>query len=364
MNRLIAIIAFALAVGSLFYAGCSAQGAQAGAAPPALIALQATARNTTAPTSTVTPIPTATVGYQATIDAMAADNLQKSQEIAYLLQTQTWATAEADRRAHELVLLTAQSDMLTATAALTAIPATETRQAIQNTQIAGNATLVVGQWTATAGAPTQAVAMARAQAEANTADLRATADAVSPLLGWLFGLLVVGGLIGIVLSRSRGAPSTADPADEAVTPAVQPAASVRLDYRDPAGFGHVDRYGEPPGDPNAFTILAHKVRAGEKGLKINDWEGKDSPYSRATYKPVYNWLWQKRFIDTGVSGKLELTHNGEIYFDAWLENHYSPAGFASPDHSQNPDDFSHGHDSHAHETPGEVVGEGEPFPAG
>ena len=357
MNRLIAIIAFALAVGSLFYAGCSAQGAQAGAAPPALIALQATARNTTAPTATATPIPTATVGYQATIDAMAADNLQKSQEIAYLLQTQTWATAEADRRAHELVLLTAQSDMLTATAALTAIPATETRQAIQNTQIAGNATLVVGQWTATAGAPTQAVAMARAQAEANTADLRATADAVSPLLGWLFGLLVVGGLLFIVARRAPAALPDETPA-EAERPIVN---HVHQDTGDPWAF-NTRRIPPPPGETEKIRLWATFVVNGES-VAVDRWEKTGTPFTRThEYRHgIYQWAVGHDLTELNKRGERVLNDLGVKIVTDWLENNPLPTDDLAQKDAPLP---STRMDTTRMEPEGEVLEEGEPFPAG
>ncbi len=323
MKRIIPITAFLLACSGLAYAAMTAKSALAGGpqTPQALLALP----TQPAPTSTATPIPTATVGYQATIDVMAADNLQKAQEIAYLMQTQTWATAEADRRAHELVMLTASADMLTATAALTAVPATETQQAAQNTQIAGNATLVVGSWTATAAAPTQVVRAAMAQAQAETAGLRAGADAVAPVFGWLFGLVVVGGLLWIIARRPQ-AVQQPEPTQAAAQRVVN---HVRQSTGD-AWANTIRRIPEPPGDEGKIRIWAEAAMNGAS-VAVNPWEENGTPFTgdREYRHGVYAWLMQ--FGLTELRGRLVLNALGRQIVGDWLANHPSPAADFDPE---------------------------------
>jgi len=326
MKRLIPIIAFSLACVGFTYAALTAKSALAGSVqtPQALLALP----TQPVPTATDTPIPTATVGYQATIEVMAADNLQKAQEIAYLMQTQTWATAEADRRAHELVMLTAQADMLTATAALTAIPATETQQAAVNTQVAGNATLVVGSWTATAAAPTQVVRAAMAQAQAETAGLRAGADAVAPVFGWLFGLVVVGGLLWIIARRQPEAPRAEAPAAPRIVNHVRAASS------DPWA-GTVRRIPEPPGDAGKVRIWAEAALNGAS-VAVNPWEENGTPFTgdREYRHGIYAWLMQ--FGLTELRGRLVLNALGREIVGDWLAAHPSPTEDFEPESAPQP----------------------------
>lgn len=75
----------------------------------------------------------------------------------------------------------------------------------------------------------------------------------------------------------------------------------------------------PPGDKKSFMQFASAVSSGRKGFAKPDWEGADSPYTRETYKIVYNWLWQYKLIELPAGGKIRWTAEGQEWVDNWIE---------------------------------------------
>lgn len=171
MNRIIAVLVFVL-----FMAGCSPMDA-ANFAPVAMAAVT----RTSIPTATIEP--SATVDYIATADMaryLAQDAQRTSDAAARLLVDATMThesiqlvyagmTQSAEQVAMQSGMMTREAAQFTATAFATSVPMTQTQQAkIDDARGTERAMTIT--------APTQIVAMANAQALAETETYRAWAD--------------------------------------------------------------------------------------------------------------------------------------------------------------------------------------------
>lgn len=169
---------------------------------------------------TATIIPSASPGYAATIAAaqgttQAAINLSiDARETSAAAMAQlVAATNDAEARAQEYVRMTAAVEAQTATAAPTTFPLTLTGQVIKNSQVNTQAALIASGMTATHEAPTQIVAVARAEAQKKYAPFNALADSLSKSL-----LSLAGGCVGLAMllallrrpAALQDAPSDAD----------------------------------------------------------------------------------------------------------------------------------------------------------
>jgi hypothetical protein len=278
-------------------------------------------------TATATLIPTATVDYQATavIAQQTADEARRLNTAATAayevrVQEQLKMTAEAERQAFE-------SYSWTATARWTSVPATQTQQAILNTQIAAQQTMVAGQMTATHEAPTLMVAMANAEVEAQFAPLRVGMEIFALFSIAMFLLFVV----GFVIWRWRNASPAAEPArfeGEGEADLVRRVDMVtRVETVDRSLGLRINRY-VVPCTPEALTELSQALVSGEKSFGINSWEGSASEnFTREKIKEVRHWMQLNGFAQGIGQGRLHPTDDGMRFFDGWLRQLRLPDEF-------------------------------------
>jgi hypothetical protein len=294
---------------------------------------------TRVPAATGTPLPTATIGYQATAAVAETARVAAEGTSVAAARLMVEATAAHEARLQDQMRLTAEAEQRsfaafswTATARFTSVPATQTQQAIQNTQIAGYQTMTAGQLTATYIAPTQVVALAWAEAEAETALWRSWME--------VFAMGAVGlsmmGLTGFVFWKWKAGLVM-------VTPAVEGGDEVH--EMDVTHVKTVDRSGgnlkidwwAVPCSPDALTEFAQGILSGSKTLAINHWEGAASEhFSRESIKAMRNWMQGNSFALSVGGGVLALTDRSHVgegrmggreFLTSWLEHRALPDGY-------------------------------------
>jgi hypothetical protein len=330
MNRLLVFAVLAVVL-----AGCGVGitrddfGAPLGSPEP-----RATAR----PSETQPATTTATIGWQATAAAaetarvaaegtgVAAARLMVEATAAFevRVQEQLKMTAEAERQAFE-------SYSWTATARWTSVPATQTQQAIMNTQIAAQQALMAGQLTATHEAPTQVRAMSDAENYAQYAPVRVGFEILGLFSISVFLLFIVGFVIwrwrsGIVMVSKRG--------DEDVYHELDVTHVQTVNRAD--GHLKINRY-VVPCSPDALTELAEGLMSGNKTLRINLWEGRESQhFTRDSISVVRSWMQSNFFAMSAGGGALILTDcshvgdgriGGKEFLSSWLDHQALPDGF-------------------------------------
>jgi hypothetical protein len=278
-------------------------------------------------TMTATLVPTATVDWQQTaiIAQGTADEARR---------LNTAATAGYEVRVHEQLKMTAEAERQafesyswTATARWTSVPATQTQQAILNTQIAAQQTMMAGQMTAVYEAPTLMVAMANAEVEAQFAPLRFGMEIFALFAIAMFLLFVV----GFVIWRWRNASPTAEPLQyegEGEADLMRRVDMVtRVETVDRSQGLRINRY-VVPCRPEALTELAQALVSGEKSFGINSWEGSASEnFTREKIKEVRHWMQLNGFAQGIGQGRLHPTDDGMRFFEGWLRQLELPDEF-------------------------------------
>jgi hypothetical protein len=189
-------------------------------------------------------------------------------------------------------------------------------------------------------------------------------------LNWLMGIGVV--LVAVVLliamTTSRKVPakvvegkSTTYTQDDLVSALENTKKFAAVNKN---GFGlHLS----PPGDQNHFMGFLLAVTSGRKGFAITEWYGADSPYTRDSYKLVYNWLWLHKLIELPPGGKIRFTVEGQGWAERWIERHLitSPSAVDEPISTELPSDNSQHPETQGAEGGGEVElhEDAEPEPA-
>ncbi len=302
------------------------------------------------PTGTATPEPSPTVGHLATQEALINQIATQQAQIA----AANVALAEIERQKAELETRRVEAEAekerakadaaaqnaIAADAMARAEDARARQAAEQNQSIMLNAEQI------------------KAEAQLRQADTQR-------VMVWVMAVpLALIGIGLIMLARRNAADDAAANAqagddDVSAEPEAPDARNVRIDYRRDDGYGHVE-IGNPPGDAVAFTIFAYKVRGGHS-LAKDAWEGKDSPYTRDSYRPVYNWMWEHKFVEFTPGAGIRLTPAGETYLDAWLDSNYNllPTDVRETANTENSGDFSQPSESQPPERAGEVGGGGD-----
>jgi hypothetical protein len=339
----------------LLLAGCGAYGvlnipetiqASDFLAPPQPQQVQASpvivASKTPLPTLTPGPSATPTLNLQATIDFLVRQQSQITLDVLHMQNNAMDKTAVAED-ANNLHLV------WTATAAPTALRATETQGAFNNLVAVAQMTEKAAEKTAVAFQPTAMVAQADAVAYSDWAWLRQITEILTPFII----LLIVLSLPVIVLLRMR------HPAPQPVEPPEQTVEQIFVKKRSSIDRG-LGSYLKAPGNQYHFMIFALAVRQGKKGFAKEEWETADSPYNRDTYRPVYNWLWQHGFLEMNPGKRIELTIEGADWIDEWIISN----PLLSPDHesTQNEPPVSQPPENQPPETGGEVVADPESIP--
>ena len=258
--------------------------------------------------ATLTPVPTATVGWEAT--AMIA---QQTADESRRLNTQ--ATAEYEARIQEQIQFTATAEARdfaiyewTATAAMTSIPLTATAQAVNSTAIVKQQALQAAAMTQTKEAPTQLVAMVNAETQKKFAPLQAVVNIFA-----MVGLTVFGVGIGIFALSRAGvtrvpAPQPPDDYRPIVPVDDMPETTVTVHHDNGAGYGTYERL-RIPCTADQLKEIAGKILTGEKTLAFGQWEG--TQVSRGVLLDFRNFLMANRFAVSAGMGQVALTHEGQ-----------------------------------------------------
>lgn len=298
------------------------------------------------------PTATATIGYQATAAAAmeAQSTAQAQADTANRLMVQATNDEAARIHAEQLAALQAtqqaEADEMivlgwTATAQLTAIPATQTQQAANNILIPTQQSLMATSQMMTMQAPTQIALMAQAEAQARFAPM-------SEVMRITFFIAMSLLMLAVAVFVFRVQP--AKPAAMTEMPFITPydegtVVTVKNEARTQATRLMV------PATPEMLDELAEGVISLGKTLRVNNWEGGQSEHwTRETFYPMRNWLLSNAMARSTGQGGLVLTAEGEGFLRGWLDAGAIPPLYEfDPNLMRKQADFPHAHEAHVHE---------------
>jgi hypothetical protein len=294
-------------------------------ATEAPIQVMAQAADTQAPTATPTstPVPPPTIDYQQTAavaqsTALEAVRVNAQVTAAYEIrvQEQLQITAQADREWFAIQFWTQQ-------AASTVIPLTATQQAVLNTQIPMQQMVALAQITATYAAPTQMVAMARAEQAVRYSGAEKVASILGLVSVSLFCLVLV--VFLIVKMRSERMIIEDDSEDEMDQPTET---IIQMKRDNGGGLGSMTRL-VVPCTPEQLTELAELAINGERTFAINRLETNSRTLRRETLYTFRNWAVSNGFAIHPKPGSQEIVMNddGLCLLEGWFENHALPDGY-------------------------------------
>ena len=277
-----------------------------------------TTNNTEYPTASRTPQPTETIVPSATIDyQQTAIVAQSTADEARRINSM--ATAEYIRLINEQLAMTQvveQQDFMiqswTATAALTTIPLTATQQAVNNTQIPQAQLIAAAQMTATKNAPAQMIAIENAQNYVKYAEANQVAGVVGKMS---IGVFVIGVLVFMFRFPMANKSETLEKESQLET-------VVWIKNEKDAGAKSSRLV--IPCTPEQLTELAENITQGKKTLGINQWEGKDTSFTRDVILHVRSWLRDNLFVTPTDDGQLAPTGELFDFLCGWLETKKLP----------------------------------------
>ena len=322
---------------ALMLTGCGAM--------PVLAQETDTEYRTPQPTATQSPIPTATVEYQATAHAAetSAYIAQSTADAANRIMAQ--ATNDQQQREHEAAMQnaegTAQAEAnhmielgWTATAYQTSMPLTATAQVDNMTAIADYKAVTIAQITATAALPTQIVAESNARTQAKLAPVFAFVQ--------LFAIFGIGVFMlfaawfmrwywmredarqaiaahnaspqGVAERHGFTPIAQSEPEPEFIQP-TETVITVRQDHGD--GNMRMDKYTVPCTREQLLQVAENVLTKGWT-LAINQWESAETLFTRNTFGKLRSWLQSNQFAVSAGSGTLALSPEGQAFLDAFL----------------------------------------------
>jgi len=302
---------------------------------------QAITNNTEYPFATQTPQPTFTIVPSATIDyQQTAIVAQSTADEARRINSM--ATAEYVRLLNEQLAMTQVVEQhnftimsWTQQAAATSIPLTATQQAIINTQIPQQQQIIAAQMTATKEGPAQLVAMRDAENRVQYGKLTYIANMVAALAIFVFA-------IGVVVFVFRFPMVKREPTEEKESPL-----ETVVWVKNTKDNGTQSLRVVVPCSPEQLTELAENITQGEKTLAINQWEGKDTLFTRDVILKVRAWLRDNDFVIPTDDGQLAPTGELFDFLCGWLETKKLPSGYDFPLHSPDAGESpAHGENDH------------------
>ena len=358
---------------AIFLTACSFSEAAPTQEPNAIMAAQAIT------TQTMTLIPSPTLDHAATIavaQTQAEDERQNAyraqQEAINAQQTSVAAGVELARitEAHEAGLIivmqatqsaeaialqaTQQVQGWTATAALTSVPATQTQQAINNTQIPAQQRIMSTAQSMTIVAPTLVAAIIETQERAKYGWINYVVLALGSLL--LFALMVYVILFinhSIKITEQKEA-HEAEEVEPFIVPLDEPlVVTVKTDAPYPqANILTV------PCTPDMLTEFADGIVNEYKQLAVKYWEGSQSKlWTRELYYPMRHFMQANQYAQSagGKDGRLVLLAAGEAFLRGWLTTQSLPHRYKfDPNIVENPAETSLNREPHGQE---KAVGE-------
>lgn len=323
---------------SLLVSGCAGM--------PSAMALSpsmATAARVPTVVSTATPV------YAATIQAVETSQgaAMATSEAAMLELAAMTAQKEAvDLQYAQLTagasLLTAQADQWTATAAPSAVPGTQTAAAIDRGIAIGMSTQVSAAFTATFQAPTQLVAMDRAQDEVEQAPLNFIVRILMfVMMSFFFMTLGVFTLGEHHRRRTMMSAPAIEPARDPVQIVSygepEPTESVVTVHREPGGaFPSMEKF-VVPCTPEQLSNFVKGVLSEGVGFAYDYWTRRQlneekAPFTRDEYSLFRNWMQTNRLVLSTSNGSLMLSPDGERLFIEFMNSMQLPEvyRFATP----------------------------------
>jgi len=335
---------------ALLLAGCGAM--------PVLAQEADTEYRTPQPTATQSPIPTATVEYQATAHAAetSAYIAQSTADAANRIMAQ--ATNDQQQREHEAAMQNAQGTQQaeanhmielgwTATAYQTSMPLTATAQVDNMTAIADYKAVTIAQITATAALPTQIVAESNARTQAQLAPLFAAVQ--------IFAIFAIGVFVLFAAWFMRWYWMREDARAEAHAHAQSPQGIAERNGLTPIARSepepdfimptppkprHIDRPTTAdlikytiPCAQEPFDIFAEKLVTGEMALSINKWEtsgfvsGDDVGNVRAWIKRMRAWMHVNGFGVFNENDEMTIVQGGREWLEKYLEHRALPTEY-------------------------------------
>ena len=274
--------------------------------------------------STSTPYPTATIGWeqtainaQSTSDAAIRLMVQATSDEANRQQERLLMTATIDLATIQAGQLTAQSDIATSTAALTAVPLTGTAvvqdREIAKTEMSGAQTALLE----TKNAPTHIIEMAKAESEAKWAETNEKIN-MGVKVAVSFFVFVLTALMIIVILRREHKPEEepihVKPLDD--IPFVKDASHPR------------ERYirASVPCTKEQLIELADGVINRDMTLSFNSWEGTTV---HKVLKDMREFMSENHFVKLvkGGDGRLDMLAAGEQFLRDVLDNQEPPAPY-------------------------------------
>lgn len=284
------------------------------------------ASNTMTPVPTDTPVPSPTIGHAETAAAFQQDAINAQQTANAAIAANAAITAEFEVRVQEQLNLTAEADRRnfeiagwTQTAAPTSIALTSTAQLI----VIGQQTLQAGQMTATANAPTQIVAMAKAQVEADNAKgaYWVSVFGISSVIFVIFS-------VGVYLLLLTRRPVIIKRESEQPAHYVQPS-QIEVTIRDEK---HPEKttHRVIPCSLDQLMELAEMVVNGVRSFPYNAMEKESRTFKgqRETLRNVRDVLDGLEFVVTSPrTGEGMVDSRGVSFFEEVFSNHQLPDGF-------------------------------------
>lgn len=311
-------------------------------ATPELKVQQIQKATSTIATATQTLTPTATIGYQATALAAEATAAQAQAEADAAARLMVQSTAEYEKRLQEQYTWTMQADQWTATAMMTAVPMTSIAQANMNTAIAKQQSILSAQITQTHEAPTQVVAMNRANMESKMIPVDILARLF--LFGAMGYFLIAVGYFAI---HQTTKPAAAVEDIESIPQVEKESVLITLKQTN-NGAMQWSRLVVPCA-PDALSELAIGVLNDGKTLGINQWEGKASMYwTRETIALMRNFMLANKFAASDGNKSAVINDDGRAFLRGWLDNGALPHSFEfDPKAEECVSEIPHAHETHA-----------------
>ena len=320
-------------------------------AAPAASAMQPLATRS-APMETPTETPTATPDYQATISAADANAYQAQQDSMAAQQDAINAQETSQSAMVEIVAFTAQAEALlleyvratqsadnatavmksaeinmtqqvegwTATAALTNIPATQTQQAINNTQIPAQQIIMNTAQAMTIVAPTVAAAI---QNEAE----RAKYGWINYLAVGLVSLTATALMVWVIVFINHNLRKEQEQAEQPDEPFIIPMdgpVQVAVHTTTPSQSGE---YLTIPATAEMLTEFADGIINQGKQMALRFWEGGQTKHwTRELYYPMRHFMQTHKYAASagGKDGRLVLLAEGEAFLRGWLTSQSLP----------------------------------------
>jgi len=305
------------------------------------------------PTATQSPIPTATIEYQATahVAETQAAIAQATADEANRVMVQ--ATNDQQQRDHETAMqsnsATQQADAnamivlgWTATAYQTTVPLTATAQVENMTAIANYKAVTIAEFTATAYAPTETVANANAYTQAKFADLFAGVQIfayfglgtflffTAAFMRWYWLREDARASAKMYAESSQGVAERngLTPVDPIIVP-IDDAPKPKLRIDRPVTAENIRH--TIPSTQEHFDIFAEKLITGEMALSINRWETSGLltgvKNARAWIKAMRGWMHINGFGVFNENDEMTLVQAGREWLEKYLERRALPAEY-------------------------------------